>query len=173
MPQRDPFAELGVPRTASQRQISAAFRSLARAYHPDLNRHDPDAERRFKRIARAYRLIGNRRSRAAYERGRDLGRFGGPGAGGSYAVETGGLYHSDLGHHSDFYQAGDPLSTVEAARLVNRSAGWLRRAIREGRLPASRGPRGYLLRRRDVERLDRSARRRTAPSGTDDQAGTA
>lgn len=36
---------------------------------------------------------------------------------------------------------------------------WLRKAIRAGRLRATRGPSGYLLRRRDVERLDRSARR--------------
>ena len=86
-----------------------------------------------------------------------------PGTGGraTYAVDSGPMYHSDLGHHSDFYQAGDPLTVSEAATVVRRDAGWLRRAIRSGRLTASRGPAGYLLRRRDVERLDRTARRRT------------
>ena len=81
----------------------------------------------------------------------------------SYIVDLGPIYHSDLGHHSDFYQAGDPLSVTEAARAVGREAGWLRRAIRTGRLAAVRSPGGYLLRRRDVDRLDRTAPRRRRP----------
>ena len=161
MARPDAYRVLGVPRTATQREITRAYRALAREHHPDVNRHDPDAERRFKQVARAYHLIGDRRRRAAYDQRRSVGRFGGPGAEpGSFAVDSGPIYHSDLGHHSDFYQAGDPLSVSEAARLVDRSPSWLRRAIREGRLAASRGSRGYLLRRRDVERLDRAAPRR-------------
>jgi excisionase family DNA binding protein len=70
------------------------------------------------------------------------------------------LYHSDLGHHSDFYRSGDPMTVTEAAVAVGRDAGWLRRAIRDGRLAATRDGRSYLLRRRDVERLDRSTPRR-------------
>ena len=100
--------------------------------------------------------------RRAYDARRARGRFGEIGSSGpaSYVVDRGQLYHSDLGHHSDFYQAGDPLSVSEAARLVRRDPGWLRRAIRSGRLPAVRSTAGYLLRRRDVERLDRTSRRR-------------
>ena len=60
----------------------------------------------------------------------------------------------DLGHHSDFYQAGDPLSVREAAELVRRDAGWLRRAIRQGRLRASRDETGYLLRPQQPEEED-------------------
>ncbi len=43
---------------------------------------------------------------------------------------------------------------------MSRDGGWIRRAIREGRLPATRDGRAYLLRRRDIERLDRTAPRR-------------
>lgn len=80
-------------------------------------------------------------------------------------MDRGPIYHSDLGHHSDFYQAGDPLTVSEAALLVDRDPGWLRSSIRAGRLAASRTPEGHLLRRRDVERLDRE-RRRMRPSPT-------
>lgn len=159
---RDHYAALGVHPDATAAEIRAAYRRLARESHPDRNPGDPAAERRFKRIARAYEVLADPRRRMAYDERLSFGRFAAPGTGGraTFAVDTGPLYHSDLGHHSDFYQAGDPLSVTEAARLVHRDAGWLRRAIRSRRLAATRGPTGYLLRRRDVERLDRTARRR-------------
>jgi curved DNA-binding protein CbpA len=167
----DPYVILGVPRTATQREIHAAFRRLARDNHPDANRDDADAERRFKRIARAYELVKTAPARRRYDARLREGRFAGPGASGaaSYAVPgQRAIYHSDLGHHSDFYQAGDPLTVTEAADLVGRDPAWLRRAIRDRRLAATRGERGYLLRRRDVERLDRTAPRRPRPSTDQD-----
>jgi excisionase family DNA binding protein len=123
------------------------------------------AERRFKAIARAYETLGRPGRRRAYDARRARGEFGEPGSSGpaSYAVDQGPIYHSDLGHHSDFYQAGDPLSVAEAAAVVGRDGGWLRKAIRSGRLPATRSAEGYLVRRRDVERLDRSVPRRRRP----------
>ena len=160
---RDHYAALGVSPDATPAEIKAAYRRLARESHPDRHPGDAAAERRFKRISRAYAVLADTRRRTAYDQRLSFGRFAAPGTGGpaTFAVDTGPLYHSDLGHHSDFYQAGDPLSVSEAARLVRRDAGWLRRAIRTGRLSASRSPAGYLLRRRDVERLDRTARRRS------------
>src|SRR5207249_3726748 len=50
---RDYYDVLGVPRTASQKDIGAAFRKLARKHHPDLNAGDKQAELRFKEIAEA------------------------------------------------------------------------------------------------------------------------
>lgn len=157
------YATLELEPRASQREIRAAYRRLARATHPDGHAGDPALERRFKRIARAYEVLGDPRRRKVYDERLTWGRFAAPGTGSpaTFAVDAGPIYHSDLGHHSDFYQAGDPLSVSEAAALVRRDGGWLRRAIRDGRLRASRGPTGYLLRRRDVERLDRTTRRRT------------
>lgn len=157
------YAALEVTPQATHREIRAAYRRLARATHPDGNDGDPALERRFKRIARAYQVLSDPARRRAYDERLTWGRFAAPGTAGAatYPVGTGPVYHSDLGHHSDFYQHGDPLSVSEAARLVRRDGGWLRRAIRSGRLRATRGASGYLLRRRDVERLDRTARRRT------------
>ena len=151
------YAALEVAPTATQREIRAAYRRLARQTHPDGHAGDAALERRFKRIARAYEVLGDPARRRAYDDRASWGRFARPGSDGpaTFAVDSGPVYHSD------FYQAGDPLTTTEAAALIRRDAGWLRRAIRTGRLSASRGPGGYLLRRRDVERLDRVARRRS------------
>ena len=162
---RDHYAALGLNPDATRAEIRKAFRSLAHQLHPDVNK-DPDGGRRFARIARAYEVLGDVERRRAYDARASAGRFAAPGTGGpsSFQVdETGPVYHSDLGHHSDFYQSGDPLSVSEAALLIGRDAGWLRRAIREGRLAATPGAAGYLLRRRDVERLDRIAPRRPRP----------
>lgn len=159
---RDHYAVLGVVASATTAEIRAAYRRLARAHHPDAN-PDPAAEREFKRIARAYEVLHDPQARRAYDERFTRGRFADPGGAGraTFAVDGAGpLYHSDLGHHSDFYQAGDPLSVGEAARLVGRNPSWLRRAIRDRRLRAVRGESGYLLRRRDVELLDRTVPRR-------------
>ena len=159
---RDHYAVLGVTKAATQGQIKAAFRKLARQLHPDANTTDPDAERRFKRVATAYDAVGDPKKRRAYDERFTRGRFAGPGAGGPQRVEMedAPTYHLDLGHHSDFYQSGDPLSVKEAAVLVQRNPSWLRKSIRLGKLRASRDETGYLLRKRDVERLDRTAPRR-------------
>lgn len=159
---------LGVPSTVTDAQIRRAFRTLARTAHPDLHPGDPEAESRFKRIARAYETLSNPKRRAQYDARHTAGRFAGPGTSGpaSFAVDASGLiYHSDLGHHSDFYQADDPLTVREAGAAFARHPAWIRRAIRERRLPASREGGQYFLRRRDVERLDRSAARRVRRAG--------
>ncbi len=163
----DPYALLGVPRSATRAQIQAAYRRLARELHPDASQ-DPGPARQFARVSQAWAILGDAARRRAYDERGIRGRFAAPGTAGpaSFAVEEHApIYHSDLGHHSDFYQAGDPLTVSEAAALVHRHPAWLRAAIRARRLPASREGRAYLLRRRDVERLDRSAprRRRAAP----------
>ncbi len=60
---------LGIPpRSASQDDIKNAFRSLAREYHPDVNK-SPDAEERFKEINEAYGVLSDPpEKRAAYDR---------------------------------------------------------------------------------------------------------
>lgn len=68
MPSLDYYAILGLPRDASPEDIKSAFRRLARKYHPDVNRDDPNAEERFKQIGEAYALLSDPSKRAHYDR---------------------------------------------------------------------------------------------------------
>ncbi len=67
MTQRDYYEVLEVPRSASPDDLKAAFRQLARQYHPDVSQ-EPDAEERFKEINEAYAVLSDADRRAAYDR---------------------------------------------------------------------------------------------------------
>ena len=68
----DFYQILGVPPDASQDDIQRAYRKLARAYHPDVNK-DPSAEDRFKEIAEAYDVLSDPQTRRRYDAfGRDF-----------------------------------------------------------------------------------------------------
>ncbi|MFZ3069679.1 MAG: molecular chaperone DnaJ [Anaerolineaceae bacterium] len=64
---RDYYEVLGIPKDASQDDVKNAFRSLARQYHPDVNKA-PDAEEKFKEINEAYGVLSDPEKRAAYDR---------------------------------------------------------------------------------------------------------
>src|ERR671938_1836212 len=75
---RDPYEVLGVARDADEQQIKKAFRRLARELHPDVNRHDPDAEEKFKEAAEAYEVLSDAERRRTYDAyGHDGLRSGG------------------------------------------------------------------------------------------------
>jgi molecular chaperone DnaJ len=65
---RDYYEVLGVTRDADDATIKKAFRRLARELHPDVNRHDPDAEEKFKEAAEAYEVLSDSDRRATYDR---------------------------------------------------------------------------------------------------------
>ena len=50
---KDYYATLGVPKTASEKELKAAYRKLARKHHPDVNPGDKGAEAKFKEINEA------------------------------------------------------------------------------------------------------------------------
>ena len=64
---RDYYATLGVPRTATEKEIKTAFRKLARKYHPDVNQDNKDAEARFKEVTEAYEVLGDPEKRKTYD----------------------------------------------------------------------------------------------------------
>ena len=66
---RDYYEVLGVPRSASADDIRKAHRTLARKFHPDINKSD-DAATRFKEIQQAYEVLGDEKKRQKYD---DLG----------------------------------------------------------------------------------------------------
>jgi curved DNA-binding protein len=64
---KDYYEVLGVPRTASQKEISTAFRKLARKHHPDLNAGDKQAEARFKEVSEAHDVLHDPKKRKLYD----------------------------------------------------------------------------------------------------------
>lgn len=63
----DYYEVLGVPRTASEKEIKSAFRKLARQYHPDVNQGDKQAEVRFKEVSEAHDVLSDPEKRKLYD----------------------------------------------------------------------------------------------------------
>ena len=65
----DLYQRLGVKRGASEAEIKKAYRSLAKQLHPDRNKDNPNAAKRFGEVTQAYDLLSDKDKRAQYDRG--------------------------------------------------------------------------------------------------------
>jgi curved DNA-binding protein len=63
---KDYYEILGVPRTATPDEVKAAYRRLARKYHPDVSK-EPNAEARFKELGEAHEVLKDPEKRALYD----------------------------------------------------------------------------------------------------------
>ncbi|MBR5219061.1 MAG: molecular chaperone DnaJ [Clostridia bacterium] len=86
---RDYYEVLGVPKNADDAALKKAYRSLAKKYHPDVNKDNPEAEAKFKEASEAYEVLSDSNKRARYD------QFGHAGvdpsaAGGGYGGGFGG-----------------------------------------------------------------------------------
>jgi DnaJ-class molecular chaperone len=145
---KDYYATLGVPRDASRAEIRKQFRKLARQYHPDVNKGDAAAERRFKELNEANAVLGDPEKRKAYDAlGADWEAYQRAGAAGSQPFggfggfasgsTPGGIrfeYHGDpedLAGFSDFFRtffaggAGGATAGGSRPRSSTRAAGGL------------------------------------------------
>jgi DnaJ-class molecular chaperone len=66
---RDPYTVLGVARTASEKEVKTAYRSLAKRFHPDSSKGEASAKEKFAEIGRAYEILGDKEKRAQFDRG--------------------------------------------------------------------------------------------------------
>ncbi|HWK41956.1 MAG TPA: DnaJ C-terminal domain-containing protein [Croceibacterium sp.] len=115
----DPYATLGVARTASEKDIKSAYRKLAKELHPDRNKDNPKAAERFSDVTRAYDLLSDSDKRARFDRGEidadgnpampfGGGGFGGGGGGFRGGAGPGGFSARDFeGMGGDNVDLGD------------------------------------------------------------------
>src|SRR5690606_25902994 len=92
--EKDYYAVLGVPKTATAEEIKKAYRKLARKYHPDANQGDPQREAKFKEVSEAYDVLSDPKRRKEYDEARTL--FG-SGLGGYRMGDSRGGFPFDFG----------------------------------------------------------------------------
>ena len=97
--EKDFYKILGVSPTASQSDIKDAYRSKAKALHPDKNQGDTALEEKFKAVSEAYDILSDAKKRAEYDEARSLFERGG------FRAPTGG---GSAGDFSDIFGGGNP-----------------------------------------------------------------
>ncbi|MBN6055838.1 molecular chaperone DnaJ [Nonomuraea sp. RK-328] len=122
--EKDYYAVLGVPKTATADEIKKAYRKLARQYHPDTNHGDTAKETKFKEVSEAYDVLSDSKRRKEYDEARTL--FGsGVGAqrpgGGGFSFDFGDLFGGTAGQQPG-HGAGERLGDLFGG-LFNRSGG--------------------------------------------------
>ncbi|MEQ4720833.1 molecular chaperone DnaJ [Nonomuraea sp. B19D2] len=93
--EKDYYAVLGVPKTATAEEIKKAYRKLARQYHPDSNQGDPSKEAKFKEVSEAYDVLSDTKRRKEYDEARTLFGSGVGGqrpGGGGFSFDFGDLF---------------------------------------------------------------------------------
>jgi DnaJ-class molecular chaperone len=91
-PSDDPYAALGLSKSASEADIKKAYRRLVRSSHPDINPDDPDAAARFIRITAAHDLLKDPATRARFDAGE---------------IDAAGQEKPERRYYRDFADAGD------------------------------------------------------------------
>ena len=121
----DYYKELGINRSADEKEIRQAYRKLARKYHPDLNPGDDSAEDKFKQINEAYEVLSDSDTRSKYDRygenwkNADQIQSGGYGFGsGRYGGDTGGRRSGTFS--SDWFGDLDELLGRSGSRFGRR-----------------------------------------------------
>ncbi|MDX3102912.1 molecular chaperone DnaJ [Nonomuraea angiospora] len=124
--EKDYYAVLGVPKTATAEEIKKAYRKLARQYHPDTNQGDPTKETKFKEVSEAYDVLSDTKRRKEYDEARTLFGSGVGGqrpGGGGFPFDFGDLFGGT--GQSTGGGAGERLGDLFGG-LFNRSGGTTR-----------------------------------------------
>src|ERR1700749_3816758 len=64
----DYYHILGIPKSATEKEIKAAFRKLARRYHPDLNPDNEAAKKKFQELNEANEVLSDPEKRKKYDK---------------------------------------------------------------------------------------------------------
>lgn len=102
---KDYYKILGVDADADDKSIKAAYRKLARKYHPDVSSEE-DAEHKFKEVSEAYEVLRDKEKRAEYDVARQYGGARGfePPPGWQGGAAGSGFQGDFQGGFSDFFE---------------------------------------------------------------------
>ncbi|GLW08901.1 chaperone protein DnaJ 1 [Microtetraspora sp. NBRC 13810] len=122
--EKDYYAVLGVPKTATAEEIKKAYRKLARQYHPDANQGNTATEAKFKEVSEAYDVLSDAKRRKEYDDARALfgsgvGGFPGGDARGGFPFDFGDLFGGAGGQAGG---AGERIGDIFGG-LFNRGGG--------------------------------------------------
>jgi len=172
----DPYATLGISRSATDKDIKSAYRKLAKELHPDRNKDNPKATEKFSAATQAYDLLSDKDKRARFDRGEidaegnPTSPFGGGGFGGGsggfrqHPGAQGGFRTSDMG---GFSQEGVDLSDIFEGLFGGRTGSAA--GMGGGRRPAPPPSKGadiqYRLRVPFVDAATRADQRITLSDG--------
>ena len=103
---KDYYGILGVSKDASKAEIKKAYRKLAQQYHPDANKGDAQAEKRFKEVSEAHAILSNDEKRAEYDQMRQFVEAGGQRFYGFRPGGGGGNVRVNIGDIGDLFGGG-------------------------------------------------------------------
>lgn len=117
MAKKDYYEILGVPKDASEDVIKKAYRKLAQKFHPDKNPGDKSSEEKFKELAEAYEVLGDKEKKKKYD------QFGHAGLrGGSNEMSAEDAFYEFARRHSQFQGFGGGHRPVRGSNLNIRIA---------------------------------------------------
>ncbi|KAI7803293.1 dnaJ heat shock protein family (Hsp40) member A3a [Triplophysa rosa] len=134
---QDFYQILGVPRTATQKEIKKSYYQMAKKYHPDTNKDDPQAKEKFAQLAEAYEVLSDEVKRKQYDTYGSAGFDPGAGSqqywGGGASIDPEELFRKIFGEFSGARGFGDfngifdqpreyvmELTFAQAAKGVNK-----------------------------------------------------
>ena len=139
---KDPYKLLGVPKTASEAEIRKAYRSLAKKYHPDVNKDKPQMAEKFKEISAAYSLLSDKDMKKRYDSGQvdGSGQQQNPFGGGRNPFNTGFGGMSGMGGGGRRASMGGQDDMAELfSSLFGMNMGGMQGGMQQRRRPPQKG----------------------------------
>lgn len=155
----DPYETLGVARGASQAEIRAAYRKLAKQHHPDLNPGSKAAETRFKAVAAANDLLSDANKRARFDRGEI------DAAGQEAPPRHTYREHAEAASGRRYGARGPQAETWSQADIDDMFGGMFNEEARGGSRPRRGHDERYVLSAAFLDAVNGAVRRLTLPDG--------